>query len=943
VAKQDVTVEMFYDSAWNTVTAYARQPITIARGRAPGTTEPEAGTATLTLDNRTGDYDPSLPTAALYGLAGRNTPTRVTVGGHVRHVGEAARFQPDETVDFAASGGDQGDRWVGLESAGVLRRLTQGDDPLPSALLSSVRDTANLVAYWPLESGPFTTKAPSGILGGHPMEVRVGTIAFTESGPPGTAGAVEPVLQYDSTLAGPVVNGSATNWQVGFWFRGLPTDVTEYAYVVALNVYTSSTLWQAFVQHEATDNDVVWQAWVPGTESIGVASLGGDVADGGGIMDGEWHLIQLAVEQDGADCNVYLNIDDSEVNSVVMTSRQIGRPYLIRATGRREDEGVTSVANNVATVGISSVTLHNQLTKVAMYEPGIGYTGETAGRRIERLCDERGVAFTSSGDLDATAPMGPQRPDRFVALLAECEATDGGILSDERTAVGLHYRTLDDLYNQTAALTLDYSGEQIAPGLAPVLDDLGVHNDITASRRDGGSYRVEKTSGSLNVNDPADDPEGVGRYPHQLSVNPVSDDALPLNAGWALNLGTHDEPRWPTVTVDLDAAPDLADDVNALNPGDLVEITNMRPDTVRLMVRRIEETVGTHRRLVTLSCDPAGPYDVAVEGDDELGRLDSAYSTTASSFTAGASTSLSVAVDTASGGLLWRTGSGTTVSYVGVATDDSGTGTQTEFDPGWPAGYTPTDGDDGILFLHFGGNSLTATDPTDWTDWPGVTNPITEGTASRAYAWYRRITSADSAPTITVSGSATGVATLVIVSGGATAGGGAQIGQNSSDTASGTTIDLPTLTGVLEGSMVVAFVSARVPSGTAIPSGITPDADYTERSDVATSRNTGTSQNVRTSANTRAVSADATLSGDTFTTDQTSSLIAFAVEVLADGGSATFPFDIKVAGVRLTVDAISGASSPQTFTVTQTPVNGVTKTIPSGSQVRLWSPARAAK
>jgi len=39
------------------------------------------------------------------------------------------------------------------------------------------------------------------------------------------------------------------------------------------------------------------------------------------------------------------------------------------------------------------------------------------------------------------------------------------------------------------------------------------------------------------------------------------------------------------------------------------------------------------------------------------------------------------------------------------------------------------------------------------------------------------------------------------------------------------------------------------------------------------------------------------------------------------------------------VTAVSGASSPQTFTITQTPVNGVTKTIPSGSPVRLWRAA----
>jgi hypothetical protein len=53
-----------------------------------------------------------------------------------------------------------------------------------------------------------------------------------------------------------------------------------------------------------------------------------------------------------------------------------------------------------------------------------------------------------------------------------------------------------------------------------------------------------------------------------------------------------------------------------------------------------------------------------------------------------------------------------------------------------------------------------------------------------------------------------------------------------------------------------------------------------------------------------------------------------------DDGDA--PFDIITSGVRLTVTAISGASSPQTFTVTQTPVNGVTKTVPAGATVDIF-------
>jgi hypothetical protein len=53
------------------------------------------------------------------------------------------------------------------------------------------------------------------------------------------------------------------------------------------------------------------------------------------------------------------------------------------------------------------------------------------------------------------------------------------------------------------------------------------------------------------------------------------------------------------------------------------------------------------------------------------------------------------------------------------------------------------------------------------------------------------------------------------------------------------------------------------------------------------------------------------------------------------GHPSEFPFDIMVSGVRLHVTAVTGATSPQTFTVSATPVNGVSKTIPSGSAVHV--------
>jgi len=47
------------------------------------------------------------------------------------------------------------------------------------------------------------------------------------------------------------------------------------------------------------------------------------------------------------------------------------------------------------------------------------------------------------------------------------------------------------------------------------------------------------------------------------------------------------------------------------------------------------------------------------------------------------------------------------------------------------------------------------------------------------------------------------------------------------------------------------------------------------------------------------------------------------------------PFDVEVAGIRVTVTAVAGAASPQTFTVTG---STVTKALSSGATVALWRP-----
>lgn len=73
-----------------------------------------------------------------------------------------------------------------------------------------------------------------------------------------------------------------------------------------------------------------------------------------------------------------------------------------------------------------------------------------------------------------------------------------------------------------------------------------------------------------------------------------------------------------------------------------------------------------------------------------------------------------------------------------------------------------------------------------------------------------------------------------------------------------------------------------------------------------------------------------------------------ALEVIDNTGGALWSeiasgFDIRVAGVRLRVTAVSAPTgSVQTLTVDQAPINGIARTIPAGTRVELWAPARYA-
>ena len=273
------------------------------------------------------------------------------------------------------------------------------------------------------------------------------------------------------------------------------------------------------------------------------------------------------------------------------------------------------------------VTVQTTVTPIDDLGAAIDPSGEAAGRRIQRLCDEAGIAFTWVGDLDDTAAMGAQSRQNLLAHLQECTLADGGLLFESGTGFGLGYRTRASLYNQDPALVLNYTAGNLAAVPVPVEDDRYVQNQITVTVN-GVSQTAEETDGPLSTALP---PAGVGAYGQETTLNLATSDEGTLldQAAWRVHLGTVDEARYPQISVNLahpSITPDMRRAIIGMRAGDRIQITNppawLPPDTIDQIVLGTSETITRFEHKLTFTCAPASPYSSIGILDAAITRID---------------------------------------------------------------------------------------------------------------------------------------------------------------------------------------------------------------------------------------------------------------------------------------------------------------------------------
>ncbi|MGW1814065.1 hypothetical protein ACWCQM_10965 [Streptomyces sp. NPDC002125] len=541
-----------------------------------------------------------------------------------RFVVEVPSWSPQWTV----SGEDM---TVPVQGGGIRRRLTQGQKALESTLRRRVPSYSPL-AYWPCEDADGAGQAYSPIEGVAPL-----TVAGWDFGQDNSlaGSAALPSVEAAGRMFGvvPAPSPASSEWSVHMVYSVDAAPATDAVFLS----WTSTGTYRRWRIVQASG-----VARVQGFDASGDLVLNSAIDIGDDVFEG-WQRIAFWVRESAG--TVTWRIDWRNIGG---PAGGAGSTYT--GSAGRVTQIDTQFGTSVSGLHVGHIAVFPVAETSAYTLADHGFTGETAGERAVRLTAEEGVPFVLLGDPDMQTRMGPQRPGTLMDLLEECEASDGGILYEDRTQLGLVYRSRASLYNQEPALVLPWA--KVNQPFEPVEDDQRIRNDVTRSRADGSAARVVAESGPLSIQAP---PLGVGTYDDSITLSLETDGQAQEIAEWALHVGTWDEARYKQLRILLHKHPTLIPAVTGLDVGSVIRITDvpayLPPGPIDLMVEGYREDVTGLTWEMTFACSPAALWTVGVVEDRVLGRADTDGSELASSVTSSA-TSLSVAV---TDGPLWIT------------------------------------------------------------------------------------------------------------------------------------------------------------------------------------------------------------------------------------------------------------------------------------------------
>lgn len=598
-----VKVELFLNGAWVEVTTRARggraaSGVEIDRGRGTGALQAESATCSLTLGNDDGFVTEGNPFSPWYPYIGRGCRIRVSIADVA--VSDVLRFDGEiDTIVAVYPGGS--DSSMRITATGILGgTLGLGSDPLRSPLYRSISSTSP-GAYWALEDSSGSTGGASGITGGAAL---VGDATFGGASlvPAGSAAAIDMSAGGNLTAPTGIARGSVTSWEMEgvFGWGTIPSTSSQANLIVGFSTPGSSvTEWGiGTIESSGTLRFGIYRL------SSGGVSLGFSSQP---IEAGILYHFRIRMEQNGADVDYTRWLDGVQVGSGSEVGVTLCAPTQIKFnTGASTTQMPTSMSHVAAWTPVR--------TTANTYLAVDGHAGETVDERLDRLCSEEGIALTITGT--STQTMGSQGIDTLANLLIDGEAVDGGLLSDGGDGGGLAYRCLSDIVNQSASLAVTQGSLDV--DVAPIWDNRNIRNDVTISRPGGSSARRS---------DEAHIARTRRRIKDSDTVNVETDDQLDDQAGWRVNVGTADGPRYNGVGINLRNSDGrlLADAVLALEMGDRFTAAEATlppqhpPGGIDGLVVGWREELDKDKWLFAPNVVPYAPNEVAVYGTDPGG------------------------------------------------------------------------------------------------------------------------------------------------------------------------------------------------------------------------------------------------------------------------------------------------------------------------------------
>lgn len=637
----NVSVEFLVDGIWTDMAVLglvlADDKVNLRYGKSSEATVADPSSCSFTLKNDDSAFSFLNPESPYYQKVDRGTEIRVAVPSgndkNYRFHGELVGLTQDSDISGGAVK-------VHFEAAGALRRYGQGSAVLDSPILRETMhflevhtdENTRLLGYWPMEDDS----------GSSTLAARVGRNPMVYTGTPSLAAydgfpCSKPVPSIQSgtftakldtyTLANYSAAGVATGnhgIEINFLIS-CPSGITNGAEIMRIIA-------------NGLDAAVIWKLTYPSTNHLQFTVYDFDgnlLQDSGSVavtMVGITNQIRIRFRTDnfaGGDMDLEIHLYNTATGAhsfgPTMTVAG-GTPGRFGSIGLNAGPTKTAVDYYVGHLTVREIMPDSLTLNPVPYDSLNAYAGETADTRFLRLCQENRITSELTGTAGDGVDMGYQSVAGVLDLLRECEAADGGILYEPSTFLGLGYRTRRSMQNQDPVITLAHSDHALQAAVSPFKDDSYLRNKWTVTRTGGSSYIAEVTEGRMSTSFP---PAGVGPYEDSAEVNVQTDIQAAYVASWKVHVSSVDEPRYPTMAVDL-AHPVFAGqariDMLRLRPGDRFVVSDVPQrlgfeDISQLSVG-FSEVIDKFQHGITVNTSPESPYRTGVLGDtDEKPRV----------------------------------------------------------------------------------------------------------------------------------------------------------------------------------------------------------------------------------------------------------------------------------------------------------------------------------